>query len=181
MIPALLFAALLQAVPAPRGAGAPLGGPGEHAELVVRGDGDLDRQVPRADELRGLDQAEDRTRQHGGEGDRARHAEDDHEGGHVDRLLARLEGTQDLIARVRELESIRNFLTSNAVTVVIDLFFTIVFFAVMYLYSPMLTLIVLVGCGKSTSSPQRSTCSSRSGASRSVTILRIRSARPGEH
>ena len=49
----------------------------------------------------------------------------------------------DSIARVRELESIRDFLTSNAVTVVIDLFFTIVFFAVMYLYSPMLTLIVL--------------------------------------
>ncbi|MGN7932729.1 type I secretion system permease/ATPase [Sphingopyxis sp. 22461] len=50
----------------------------------------------------------------------------------------------DSIARVRELESIREFLTSNAVTVVIDLFFTIVFFAVMYLYSPLLTLIVLL-------------------------------------
>ena len=48
----------------------------------------------------------------------------------------------DSVARVRELESIRNFLTSNAVTVVIDLIFTIVFFAVMYLYSPLLTLIV---------------------------------------
>jgi subfamily B ATP-binding cassette protein HlyB/CyaB len=48
----------------------------------------------------------------------------------------------DSVARVRELESIRNFLTSNAVTVVIDLLFSIVFFAVMYLYSPMLTLIV---------------------------------------
>ena len=48
----------------------------------------------------------------------------------------------DSVARVRELENIRNFLTSNAVTVVIDLVFTIVFFAVMYLYSPMLTLIV---------------------------------------
>ncbi len=48
----------------------------------------------------------------------------------------------DSVARVRELENIRNFLTSNAVTVVIDLFFTIVFFVVMYFYSPMLTLIV---------------------------------------
>lgn len=48
----------------------------------------------------------------------------------------------DSVARVRELENIRNFLTSNAVTVVIDLFFTIVFFAVMYVYSPLLTLIV---------------------------------------
>ena len=50
----------------------------------------------------------------------------------------------DSVARVRELERIREFLTSNAVTVVIDLFFTIVFFVVMYLYSPMLTLIVLI-------------------------------------
>jgi subfamily B ATP-binding cassette protein HlyB/CyaB len=50
----------------------------------------------------------------------------------------------DSIARVRELESIREFLTSNAITVVIDLFFTVVFFAVMYLYSPQLTLIVLL-------------------------------------
>ncbi|VAW02293.1 ABC transporter, permease protein, partial [hydrothermal vent metagenome] len=48
----------------------------------------------------------------------------------------------DSVARVRELENIRQFLTSNAVTVVIDLFFTIVFFIVMYIYSPMLTLIV---------------------------------------
>lgn len=48
----------------------------------------------------------------------------------------------DSVARVRELETIREFLTSNAVTVVIDLFFTIVFFAVMYMYSPLLTLIV---------------------------------------
>lgn len=50
----------------------------------------------------------------------------------------------DSIARVRELERIREFLTSNAVTVVIDLFFTIVFFAVMYIYSPLLTMIVLL-------------------------------------
>nr|WP_166945990.1 type I secretion system permease/ATPase [Sphingopyxis panaciterrae] len=50
----------------------------------------------------------------------------------------------DSVARVRELERIREFLTSNAVTVVIDLFFTIVFFAVMYFYSPLLTLIVLL-------------------------------------
>ncbi|SEP42915.1 ATP-binding cassette, subfamily B, HlyB/CyaB [Methylobacterium sp. ap11] len=48
----------------------------------------------------------------------------------------------DSVARVRELERIREFLTSNAVTVVIDLFFTVVFFAVMYVYSPLLTLVV---------------------------------------
>ena len=49
----------------------------------------------------------------------------------------------DSVARVRELERIREFLTSNAVTVVIDLFFTIVFFAIMFVYSVWLTLIVL--------------------------------------
>lgn len=49
----------------------------------------------------------------------------------------------DTVARVRELESIRNFLTSSALTVVIDLFFTVVFLAVMYYYSPILTYIVL--------------------------------------
>nr|WP_271552944.1 type I secretion system permease/ATPase [Bradyrhizobium sp. CCBAU 45394] len=49
----------------------------------------------------------------------------------------------DCVARVRELENIRNFLTSSALTLVIDLFFTIVFLAVMFLYSPLLTWIVL--------------------------------------
>lgn len=49
----------------------------------------------------------------------------------------------DTVARVRELETIRQFLTSSTITVVIDLFFTIVFLAVMFFYSPMLTLIVL--------------------------------------
>jgi subfamily B ATP-binding cassette protein HlyB/CyaB len=47
----------------------------------------------------------------------------------------------DSVARVRELENIRNFLTSSALTLVIDLFFTIVFLAVMFLYSPLLTFI----------------------------------------
>ena len=49
----------------------------------------------------------------------------------------------DSVARVRELENIRNFLTSSALTLVIDLFFTVVFIAVMFLYSPLLTWIVL--------------------------------------
>ncbi|MFC6633230.1 type I secretion system permease/ATPase [Microbulbifer taiwanensis] len=47
------------------------------------------------------------------------------------------------VARVRELDTIRSFITSSALTLVIDLFFTIVFFAVMYFYSPTLTWIVL--------------------------------------
>ena len=49
----------------------------------------------------------------------------------------------DSIARVRELENIRNFLTSSALTLVIDLFFTTVFLGVMFFYSPLLTWIVL--------------------------------------
>jgi subfamily B ATP-binding cassette protein HlyB/CyaB len=49
----------------------------------------------------------------------------------------------DSIARVRELENIRNFLTSSALTLVIDLLFTFVFLGVMTVYSPWLTLIVL--------------------------------------
>ncbi len=49
----------------------------------------------------------------------------------------------DTVARVGELESIRQFLTSSTVTVVIDLLFTFVFLAVMFLYSPLLTLVVL--------------------------------------
>jgi len=49
----------------------------------------------------------------------------------------------DSIARVREVENIRNFLTSSALTLVIDLLFTIVFLAVMAYYSWFLTIIVV--------------------------------------
>src|SRR5215510_8601185 len=49
----------------------------------------------------------------------------------------------DSVARVRELENIRSFLTSSALTLVIDLLFTAVFLAVMFIYSPLLTAIVL--------------------------------------
>lgn len=48
----------------------------------------------------------------------------------------------DSVARIRELENIRQFLTGSALTLLIDLFFTIVFFAVLYHYSPWLTAIV---------------------------------------
>jgi len=50
----------------------------------------------------------------------------------------------DTIARVRELENIRNFLTGQALTSVLDLLFTAVFLAVMFYYSAWLTLIVLI-------------------------------------
>ena len=49
----------------------------------------------------------------------------------------------DLVARVRELENIRQFLTGSALTLVIDLLFTFVFLAVLFYYSPLLTFIVL--------------------------------------
>ncbi len=49
----------------------------------------------------------------------------------------------DTVARVRELEQIRQFLTSNSVTVVLDVIFTIVFLTVMWFYSPMLTIVVM--------------------------------------
>ena len=46
------------------------------------------------------------------------------------------------VMRLRELDSIREFLTGAANTLIIDLGFTFIFFAVMYHYSPFLTLIV---------------------------------------
>ncbi len=65
--------------------------------------------------------------------------------GHLLRLpLAYFEARRvgDSVARVRELENIRNFLTGSALTLVIDLFFTLVFFVVLYYYSPVLTAVV---------------------------------------
>lgn len=47
------------------------------------------------------------------------------------------------VARVRELDTIRNFITGTALTLVIDLSFVFVFLAVMWYYSPTLTWIVL--------------------------------------
>ena len=52
--------------------------------------------------------------------------------------------TGQTVARVRELETIREFITGSALTLTIDIFFMIVFIAVMWFYSPQLTLIVLI-------------------------------------
>jgi len=49
----------------------------------------------------------------------------------------------DTVARVRELEQIRQLLTSHSVTVVLDVTFTVVFMTVMWFYSSTLTLIVM--------------------------------------
>ena len=49
----------------------------------------------------------------------------------------------DTVARVRELEQIRNFLTGQALTSVLDLAFSFIFLAVMWYYSSTLTWVVL--------------------------------------
>ena len=50
----------------------------------------------------------------------------------------------DSVARIRELENIRSFLTSNAMTLVLDLLFSFIFLGVMLWYSAWLTLIVVL-------------------------------------
>lgn len=60
----------------------------------------------------------------------------------LDYFAARRVG--DTVARVRELENIRNFLTGQALTAVIDLAFSIIYLAVMCIYSVWLTLIVVL-------------------------------------
>ncbi|MBP0598490.1 type I secretion system permease/ATPase [Herbaspirillum sp. LeCh32-8] len=49
----------------------------------------------------------------------------------------------DSVARIRELENIRSFLTGNAMTLLLDLAFSFIFLGVMLWYSAWLTLIVL--------------------------------------
>jgi len=51
--------------------------------------------------------------------------------------------TGQTVARVREIESIRNFLTGQGLSSLIDLLFAVVFVAVMFIYSTILALIVL--------------------------------------
>ncbi len=66
--------------------------------------------------------------------------------GHLQRLplsffAARPVGT--VVARVRELENVRDFITGTALTLCIDAVFTVVFFGVMYYYSPTLFWVIL--------------------------------------
>ncbi len=49
----------------------------------------------------------------------------------------------NIIARVRELDQIREFIANKSITVLLDVLFSFVFLAVMFLYSTKLTLIVL--------------------------------------
>ena len=50
----------------------------------------------------------------------------------------------DTIARMRELETVRQFITGSGIMLFLDLFCLVVFIAVMFLFSPFLSLIVLV-------------------------------------
>jgi len=50
----------------------------------------------------------------------------------------------DSVSRVRELENIRSFLTGNAITLLLDLLFCVLFIAVMLFYSGWLTLVVIL-------------------------------------
>lgn len=50
----------------------------------------------------------------------------------------------DTVARVRELENIRQFLTGSTLTIVLDLFFAGIFIVAMFFYSVTLSLITLV-------------------------------------
>lgn len=50
----------------------------------------------------------------------------------------------DTIARMRELENVRHFITGSGLMLFLDLFFLVVFIAVMFMFSPFLSLIVVV-------------------------------------
>jgi subfamily B ATP-binding cassette protein HlyB/CyaB len=51
--------------------------------------------------------------------------------------------TGQTVARMRELETIRAFLTGQALTSALDLLFTVIFLAVLFFYSPVLALVVV--------------------------------------
>ena len=50
----------------------------------------------------------------------------------------------DVVARVRELDNIRQFITGSALTLLLDVIFAVIYIAVMLLYSVTLSMIVLV-------------------------------------
>jgi len=52
--------------------------------------------------------------------------------------------TGQTVARVRELENVRQFITSSALTLIIDVVFGLSFLLVMFWYSPQLTLVVVI-------------------------------------
>lgn len=67
--------------------------------------------------------------------------------GHLLRLPLRYFGRRpvgELASRINELENIRQFLTSTALTVVLDAVFSLLYFGVLFLYSPLLTGVTLL-------------------------------------
>lgn len=49
----------------------------------------------------------------------------------------------NIITRVRELDQIREFITNKSISVILDVFFSFVFVIMMFIYSPLLTFIVI--------------------------------------
>jgi subfamily B ATP-binding cassette protein HlyB/CyaB len=62
---------------------------------------------------------------------------------HIPLRYFELRRVGDTVARVRELENIRQFITGSAINTVLDLLFTVLFVAVMFLYSGVLTCVTL--------------------------------------
>lgn len=50
----------------------------------------------------------------------------------------------EVVSRLGELGTLRSFMTGNSLTIVLDIVFAVVYFCVMFLYSQMLSIIVLV-------------------------------------
>ena len=50
----------------------------------------------------------------------------------------------DVVSRLGELETLRSFMTGSSLTIILDIVFAIVYFGVMFLYSRMLSIVVLV-------------------------------------
>lgn len=50
----------------------------------------------------------------------------------------------DVVSRIGELETLRSFLTGSSLTIVLDIVFAIIYFGVMFLYSTVLSVVVLV-------------------------------------
>ncbi len=50
----------------------------------------------------------------------------------------------DVVSRMGELETLRSFMTGSSLTIILDIVFAVVYFGVMFLYSRILSIIVLV-------------------------------------
>ncbi len=61
---------------------------------------------------------------------------------HLPLLFFKSRSVGIIVMRIRELAGIREFITGAGLTLIIDLGFSVIFFAVMYYYSPLLTAIV---------------------------------------